>query len=104
MDENATSSSSDGAMPVHSESRQPSTSSSSAYSISSCARALTRLLQLRLQGVAVHAVIRLLELVVEVGHFVNRFARDDPQRNRLLTPAVLLVSEHLRECCVRSRD
>src|SRR5580765_1970504 len=90
-------------MPVHSESRQPRISSSSAYSISSCARSLTRLLELGFQRVAVDSVVRLLELVVEVGHFVDRFARDDPQRDRLLAPAVLLVRENLCERCVRRR-
>src|SRR5215211_4177674 len=104
MDEKATSSSSEGAMPVHSESRQPRISSSSAYSISRCARSLTRLPQLRLQRVPVDAVVGLLELVVEVGHFVDRVARDHPQRDRLLAPPVLLVREHLRERRVRRRQ
>ena len=44
-------------MPVHSESRQPRISSSSAISRSSCARSLTCLLQLLLQRVAVDAVV-----------------------------------------------
>src|SRR3954447_14749169 len=90
IDENATSSSSDGAMPVHSESRQPRISSSSAYSRRRCARSLTRLLQLRLQRVAVDAVVRLLELVVEVRHLVHGVARNDPEGDRLLSPTVLL--------------
>src|SRR3954447_23902734 len=103
IDENATSSSSDGAMPVHSESRQPRISSSSAYSRSRCARSVTRLLQLRLQRIAVDAVVRLLELVVEVRHLVHGVSRDDPQRNGLLPTPVLLVREHLGKRCVRRR-
>src|SRR5262245_39660813 len=91
-------------MPVHSESRQPRISSSSAYSRRSCARSLTRLLQLRLQRVAVDAVVRLLELVVELRHLVHRVARDDPQRDRLVPPPVLLVRERLRERRVRRDD
>ena len=38
-------------------------------------------------------MVRLLELVVEVGHLVDRVARDDPQRDGLLAPAVLLVRD-----------
>src|SRR5262245_36859971 len=91
-------------MPVHSASRQPRISSSSAYSRRSCARSLTRLLQLRLQRVAVDAVVRLLELVVEVRHLVHGVARDDPERDRLLPPPVLLVRERLRERRVRRDD
>src|SRR4051812_42209681 len=84
-------------MPVHSESRQPRISSSSAYSRRRCARSFTRLLQLRLQRVTVDTVVRLLELVVEVRHLVHGLARDDPQRHRLVPAAVLLVGERLRE-------
>src|SRR5207253_6556376 len=97
IDENATSSSRDGAIPVHSLSRQPRMSSSSAISISRCARSLTCLLQLRLQRIAVDAVVRLLQLVKELVHLVDRVARDDPQRDRLLPAAVLLVGERLRK-------
>src|SRR6266508_507934 len=53
IDEKATSSSRKGAIPVHSELRQPRISSSSARLSSSCA--FTRLLQLDLQRVAVDA-------------------------------------------------
>ena len=60
IDENATSSSSIGAIPVHSESRQPMTSSSSARPSSS---SFTRLLQARLDRVAVDAPVLQVELV-----------------------------------------
>src|SRR5579859_6346265 len=90
MDENATSSSSTGAIPVHSELRQPRTSSSSAiWSNSACS--LTCLLQLRLQRVAVDPVVVLAELVGEVLDLVDRVARDDPERHRLAATTVLLV-------------
>src|SRR5262245_8717847 len=88
-------------MPVHSESRQPRISSSSASSISRCARSFTRLLGLGVQRVAVDAVVRLLELVVEVRHLVHGVARHDPQRNGLLSPPVLLVGERHGEVRVR---
>src|SRR5207247_5741656 len=91
IDEKATSSSSSGAMPVHSESRQPSISSSSASSRSSCARSLTRFLQLRLQGVAVDPVVVLAELVDEVGDLRDRVPLHDPKRLGLRPPPELLM-------------
>src|SRR5207253_1837976 len=73
----------------------------SAYSRSRCARSLTRLLQLRLQRIAVDAVVRLVQLVREVVHLVHGVAWDDPQRLRLLPPPVLLARERLCEHGVR---
>src|SRR5262249_13222815 len=84
-------------MPVHSESRQPRISSSSAHSRSRCARSLTRLLELRLQRVAVDAVIRLFELVGEVDDLADGVARDDPERLGLVAAAELLAREGLGE-------
>src|SRR5829696_3642341 len=101
MEEKATSSSRNGAIPVHSESRQPRISSSSAYSRSARARSLTRFLQLDLQGVAVHAVVIPLQLVDEVRDLVYGVAPDDPQRLRLLAAAVELARVLLRELVVR---
>src|SRR6266550_7579861 len=101
MDENATSSSSDGAIPVHSESRQPRISSSSAYSRSACARSLTCLLQLHLQGVPIDSVVVPLQLVDEVLDLVHRRARDDPERLRFLPSPVELARVLLRELLVR---
>src|SRR5690348_17952696 len=67
IDEKATSSSSKGAIPVHSESRQPRISSSSAISSNERASdSFTCLLQLLLQRVAVDSVVVAVELVVEL--------------------------------------
>src|SRR5215472_16834808 len=90
-------------MPVHSELRQPRTSSSSAI-WSSSSRSLTGLLQLHLQRVPVDAVVVAAELVREVVDLANRVARDDPERRRLAAPPVLLVRVRLREGRVRSGD
>src|SRR5204863_10203161 len=87
IDENATSSSSSGAIPVHSESRQPITSSSSASPRRS---SFTRLLQPRLDRVAVDAAVLEVELVGPVLDHVQRVARHEPERDRLAAPAVLL--------------
>src|SRR6476660_102238 len=78
IDEKATSSSSSGAIPVHSELLQPRNSSSSASSSSCCA--FTGFRQLLFQGVAVDAVVVLLQLVDEVFDRVHGVARDDPER------------------------
>src|SRR5262245_3273429 len=89
-------------MPVHSELRQPSTSSSSAIARRSCCScSLTGLLELRLQRVAVHTVVVLAQLVGEVLDLADRVARDDPERDRLAAPAVLLVRVGVRESRVR---
>src|SRR6478752_2184781 len=103
MDENATSSSSTGAIPVHSEFRQPRTSSSSAIA-SSSACSLTCLLQLCLQRVAVDPVVVLAQLVGEVLDLPDRLARDDPERHGLASPAVLLVCVRVREGRIGCRD
>src|SRR5206468_2181821 len=95
IDEKATSSSRYGAIPVHSESRQPRISSSSAAasrtSVLPGSCALTRLLQPRLQRVAVDAPVVALELVHELRHLAHLASRDEPQRPRLVAPAVQLV-------------
>src|SRR5215471_2435365 len=84
IDEKATSSSSRGAIPVHSESRQPRISSSSAISSNERASdSFTCLLELRLQRVAVDAVVVAVELVDELLDLDDRLARHDPQRGRL---------------------
>src|SRR5918996_845116 len=87
IDEKATSSSRNGAIPVHSESRQPRISSSSASSISS---SLTGLLQLLLERIAVDAVVVPLQLVHEVADFQDRVARHHPERVGLRAAAVEL--------------
>src|SRR5437763_10212570 len=102
IDENATSSSRLGAIPVHSESRHPRTSSSSASSSRRRTRLFTCLCQLRLERVAVHAVVVPLQLVDELVHLVDGLARNDPQRHRLAPPAVLLPRVDLCEGRVRS--
>src|SRR5262245_25130626 len=104
MDENATSSSRKGAMPVHSEFRQPRTSSSSARASSSCA--LTSLLQLHLERVAVHAAVVPVEDVGDAGlaHLLDGLARDDPERERLAAPPVELACVGLGEHEVRSLE
>src|SRR6478672_1956192 len=103
MDENATSSSSTGAIPVHSEFRQPRTNSSSAI-WSSCSRSLTCLPELRLQRVAVDPVIVAPELVDEVLDLGDFLARDDPERGRLASPPVLLVRVRAGKGPVRRND
>src|SRR6476646_9434212 len=97
IDENATSSSSVGAIPVHSESRQPRISSSSAIDRSSCARSLTCLLQPCLDRVAVDAAVLEVELVRPVGDRVHRLARHEPERLALAAPAVLLARPRFAE-------
>src|SRR2546427_11493451 len=91
-------------MPVHSESRQPRTSSSSAVASSSSARSLTRLLQLLFQRIPVHAVVVPVQLVDEVLDRMQRVALDDPERGRLAPPPVLLAGVPLREAFVRRLD
>src|SRR5690242_21099630 len=102
MEEKATSSSSSGAIPVHSESRQPRTSSSSASPSSSCS--FTRLLQTGLDRVAVDAAVLEVELVGPVLHVVDRLARDEPERHRFSSPAVLLARPGLGEVRVGRDD
>src|ERR671931_528008 len=102
IDEKATSSSRNGAMPVHSESRQPKMSSSSAISSSACA--FTRLLQLLLQRIPVDAVVVAVQLVDEVLDLVHGLARDDPERRRLAAPAELLARVPVGEALVGRLD
>src|SRR6478609_10987002 len=102
IEEKATSSSSSGAMPVHSESRQPRTSSSSARPSSACS--LTSLLQSGLDGVAVDAAVLEVELVRPVLDVADRVARDEPERDRLAAAAVLLTRPRLREVRVGRDD
>src|SRR5262249_14065725 len=102
IDENATSSSSNGAIPVHSELRQPRISSSSAISSSACA--FTSLPQLLLQRIAVDAVVVPLQLVDELVDLVHGLPRDDPQCDRLSAPPVLLAGVPLGELLVRRLD
>src|SRR5215210_2119790 len=101
IEEKATSSSRNGAIPVHSEFRQPRISSSSASSSRSCARALTCLLQPRLDRVTVDAAVLEVELVRELLDRVDRAAGDDPERDRLLTARVELTRICVRELAVR---
>src|SRR5262249_43934272 len=104
IDEKATSSSRKGAIPVHSESRQPRISSSSAISRSSCARSFTSLLELLFQRVAVDAVVVPVQFVDELGDPHDRAALDHPERDRLAAPAVLLPGVRLGEARVRRLD
>src|SRR5215210_885403 len=104
IEENATSSSRNGAIPVHSELRQPRISSSSASSSRSCARALTCLLQPRLDRVAVDAAVLEVELVRELLDRVDRVAGDDPERDRLLTARVELPRICVGELPVRRME
>src|SRR5512132_1001285 len=103
IDEKATSSSRNGAIPVHSELRQPRISSSSAIS-RSCARSLTRLPQLLLERIAVDAVVVPLQLVDELVDLVHGLAWDDPERDRLAPPPELLPRVPLGELLVRRLD
>src|SRR6185437_7960737 len=89
-----------GAMPVHSESRQPRTSSSSARPSSACS--LTCLLQSGLDRVAVDAAVLEAELVGPVLDVADRVPRDEPERDRLAAPAVLLSCPRLGKICVGS--
>src|SRR5262245_59927560 len=104
IDENATSSSRNGAIPVHSESRQPRISSSSAISRSSCDRSPTCLLQLLLERIPVDAVVVAVQLVDEVVDPHDRAALDHPERDRLAAPAVLLACVRLGEALVGGFD
>src|SRR5436190_19481522 len=105
IDEKATSSSSMGAIPVHSESRHPTISSSSAISSNECAScSFTSPPQLLLQRVAVDPVVVAVELVGEVLDLDDRFARNDPQCFRLAAPAVELLGIRLGEVVVRSLE
>src|SRR2546429_1506121 len=88
-------------MPVHSESRHPITSSSSASS-RSCV--FTRLLQAGLDRVAVDTAILEVELVRPLRHGVDRVARHEPERDRLAAPAVLLARPRLRKLRVGRLD
>src|SRR5919205_1332108 len=102
IEEKATSSSSIGAMPVHSESRQPMISSSSAISSNErCSCSFTRPPELVLQRVAVDTVVVPVQLVDELLDLDDRLARHDPQRRRLTAPPVLLARIHLGELPVR---
>src|SRR5690348_6233267 len=91
-------------MPVHSEFRQPSRSSSSASSSRSCARSFTRLLEPFLDRVAVDAAVLEVELVHELGELVDRLARHEPERLGLTPAAVLLARVDLCELPVGRRD
>src|SRR3954467_8320841 len=104
IDENATSSSSVGAIPVHSESRQPRISSSSASSSRRCARSFTSDPQPFLDRVAVDAAVLEVELVRPLRHLVHRVARHEPQRLALSAAAVLLARPRVRERGVGSDD
>src|SRR5947208_1937971 len=89
-------------MPVHSESRQPSTSSSSARPSSACS--FTCLLETCLDRVPVDAAVLEVELVRPVADVADRRARDEPERDRLAAAAVLLARPRLREVGVGSDD
>src|SRR6266508_588930 len=104
IDEKATSSSRKGAIPVHSELRQPRISSSSASASSSCA--FTRLLQLDLQRVAVHAAVVAIEHVghVRIENLLDGLTRDDPESERLVAATVELARVRLCEREVRSLE
>src|SRR5206468_3256059 len=91
-----------GAMPVHSESRQPRTSSSSARPSSACS--FTGLLQPRLDRVAVDAAVLEVELVGPVLDVADRVAGNEPERDRLAAPAVLLARPRLGEVRVGRDD
>src|SRR5581483_1329537 len=82
-------------MPVHSESRQPRTSSSSARPSSACS--FTRLLQACLDRVAVDPAVFEVELVGPVLDVADRVAGDEPECDGLAPPAVLLARPRLRE-------
>src|SRR5580765_1505089 len=88
-------------MPVHSESRQPRTSSSSANPSKS---SFTCLLQPALDRIAVDAPVLQLELVGPLVDGVDRVARHEPERDRLAAPAVLLARPRLGELRIGSVD
>src|SRR5205807_204816 len=102
IEEKATSSSSMGAIPVHSESRQPRTSSSSARPSSACS--FTRLLQTGFDRVTVDAAVLEVELIGPVLDVADRIARDEPEGDRLAATAVLLARPRLCEVGVRRLD
>src|SRR5918992_2909316 len=91
-------------MPVHSELRQPRSSSSSANSrrtsLLGRAGTLPRLLQPRLDRVAVYAAVLEVELVRELLDRHDLVAGHDPQRHRLLPPRVELACVRLGERAV----
>src|SRR3954471_20051444 len=92
-------------MPVHSESRQPRISSSSAISSNeriSCS--VTGLLELLLERVAVDAVVVPVQLVDEVVDLDDGRARNDPEPGRLATPPVLFTRVHVGEVVIRRLD
>src|SRR4051812_4074374 len=90
-------------MPVHSDSRQPRKSSSSAIA-RSCSRTLACLLQTSLDRIAVDAAVLEVELVGPVLDVADLVARHEPERDRLAAAAVLLARPRLREVGVRSDD
>src|SRR5512133_804348 len=105
MEENATSSSSSGAIPVHSESRQPRISSSSAISSNErTSDSFTCLLELLLERVAVDAVVVAVQLVGKVLDLDDRLARDHPERRRFPAPSVLLPGVDVGELAVGRLD
>src|SRR6185437_8697917 len=89
-------------MPVHSLSRQPRTSSSSASPSSACS--FTSLLQSRLDRVAVDAAVLEVELVGPVLDVADRVARDEPECDRLAAAPVLLARPGLGEVRIRRDD
>src|ERR1041385_912936 len=91
-----------GAMPVHSESRQPRTSSSSARPSSACS--FTSLLETCLDRIAVDAAVLEIELVCPVLDVADLVARAEPERDRLAAAAVLLARPGLREVGVGRDD
>src|SRR5438552_2930085 len=99
IDEKATSSSSSGAIPVHSEFRQPMISSSSASSSSFCA--FTRPSQLFFEWIAVDSVVVLLELVGEVFDLADLVPGHDPEGHGLAPATILLARIGLGEFPVR---
>src|SRR5690242_6959778 len=89
-------------MPVHSDSRQPRTSSSSARPSSACS--FTSLLQPCLDRIAVDAAVLEVELVRPVLDVADRVARNEPERDRLAPAAVLLARPGFSEVGVRRHD
>src|SRR5947209_5809668 len=102
MEEKATSSSSIGAIPVHSDSRHPRKSSSSAIDSSACS--FTGLLQPSLDRIAVNTAVLEVELVGPVLDVADLAPRDEPQRHRLAAAPVLLACPRLREVRVGRDD
>src|SRR4029079_12395451 len=97
----ALSASGNGATRVHSESRQPRISSSSAISSNS---SLTCLLQLLLERIAVDAVVVPVQLVDELLDPHDRPALDHPERDRLAAAAELLARVRLGKVLVGGLD